>query len=322
MIRKLISLLFCAMLLSALCAPALAVDMDYSGPVDPETGEPAGSSQGQSGSSDRSLLSGSMYYDWIRRDFAYPVGDSLSEVHSTAADGMVLTTPVTVSVKGETTLAIYKDGLEYTGSLDRISDVGSYTVSAMVDGQPRRMLSFTLVGASTNVLHTYVVPDGFYILEATRDGEPIFAGRYSVAMEEEGDYVVQYECSATDVVYKLQTTIDRSPTFLTFDGRIDSQGRIRSALKFSGLQTGDRVYLFRSGDSVDLKLESDGTGVITEPGNYRLIVKDPAGNSVEYVFIILQYFNMQSWVFFLMVFAAVVTVLIYVLTKRKRLKIA
>ena len=316
MIRKLISLLFCAMLLFALCAPALAVD------VDPETGEPAGSSQGQSGSSDRSLLSGSMYYDWIRRDFAYPVGDSLSEVHSTAAAGMVLTTPVTVSVKGETTLAIYKDGLEYTGSLDRIAEVGSYTVSAMVDGQPKRLLSFTLVGSSTNVLHTFIVPDGFYILDATRDGEPIFAGRYSVAMEEEGDYVVQYECSATDVVYKLQTTIDRSPTFLTFDGRIDSQGRIRSALKVTGAQTGDKLYLFRSGESVDLKVESDGSGVITEPGNYRLIVKDPAGNSVEYVFIILQYFNMQSWVFFLMVFAAVVTVLIYVLTKRRRLKIA
>ena len=53
-----------------------------------------------------------------------------------------------------------------------------------------------------------------------------------------------------------------------------------------------------------------------------MLVQDSAGNITEYDFIIMQYFNMQSWVFFLLVIAAVAAVGIYVLAQKKRLKIA
>jgi hypothetical protein len=314
-------LALCAVLLLGLCVPAWAADPDYSGPLNIETGEPLYSGNSQSGT-ERVALSKNMYYDWSWHEFAYPIGNSLSEVHSNAADGMVLTSPVSLTVSGEATLSVFRDGVEYTGSLERIDEVGGYTVSATEGGQTRRLLSFVLVGPTTNALHNFVVPDGFYILEATRDGEPIYSDRYSLSMQTEGAYVVEYECSATDLVYKLETSIDRTPTVLNFEGTIDRQGRVRSALKFSGAEEGDSLFLTDAGESVDVKVEKDGTGVIKDPGIYTLIVKDPAGNTTEYSFIILQYFNMQSWIFILLVVCAVAAVVVYVLTQRKKLKIA
>ena len=316
-----LSLALCVLLLLCFCLPALAADTDYTGPLDPETGQPKGEAGAQDGNT-RPALSDTMYYDWNTHDFAYPIPDTLGEVHSNAADGMVLTTPVTLTVTGDIPLSVYRNGSEYTGDLGRIAEAGGYTVSASVNGQSRRLLSFTLVGKSTNAIHTFLVPDGFYIREASRNGDPIYAERYSVSMEEEGAYTVEYECSATDVVYKLETTIDRTPPALILEGRVDGQGRLRSALKFSGLQAGDGVYLTRFGEYYPPEINSDGSGEVTDAGNYTMLVFDSAGNTVEYNFVILQYYNMQSWVFFLLVFAVAASVIIYIVVKRKRLKIA
>ena len=319
--RIILALLLCAALLSAFCFAAHAADPEYSGPLDPETGEPLNGERGQA-DENRVRLSGNMYYDWLYRDFVYPVSDTLSEVHADAADGMVLTTPVSLRITGEAALSVYKDGIEYTGNTERISETGAYTVFAVQGGQSRRMLGFTLVGSSTNALHTFVVPDGFYIREATRDESYIYADRYSVSMETEGAYAIEYECSATDIIYKLETRIDRTPTLLEFSGKIDNQGRVRSALRFSGLEEGGTAILTRFGENVPVTVDQDGSGTIPDPGTYRLTVRDAAGNETEYDFVILQYFNLQSWVFFLMVFAAIAAVVVYVWMKRRRLKVA
>ena len=74
--HRFISLALCVLLL-ALCLPVQAADTGYSGPLDPETGEPAG--QGGQDTDGRTALSASMYYDWYAHDFAYPIGDTLGE---------------------------------------------------------------------------------------------------------------------------------------------------------------------------------------------------------------------------------------------------
>ena len=50
-----------------------------------------------------------------------------------------------------------------------------------------------------------MAPDGFYILNARRDGEDICMDRYNVDMEPEGDYVIEYECTPTNMIYKLRS---------------------------------------------------------------------------------------------------------------------
>ena len=317
--KRITTLALVLLLLLCLSLPALA-DTGYTGEINPETGEPYGEDAAKD-SGDRVALSGSMFYDWTTHDYAYPIADSLGEVHVTAADGMILTTPVTIRPGTDASVSVYLNGSEYTGSLSSCTEAGEYVISALIGGTTRKLMGFTLVGKTTNAVHTFVAPDGFYIIDAQRNGESVYLDRYTADMEEEGAYTIEYECSATNIVYKLETSIDRTPPSLTFQGKADGQGRIRSRLDFQGLASGDRIYLNRSGTVTAPELNGDGTGAIYDPGNYVMIVTDAAGNSVEYKFIILQYLNVQSWAFFLLVFAVVAAVITYIVVQRKRLKI-
>ena len=317
--RMILALMLALVFLFILSLPA-AADTGYTGVINPETGEPEDEQTPES-YGDRTALTKNMYYDWSSRDYVYPIADSLGEVHVSAADGMALTTPVYIRASADASVVVFCNGSEYTGSLNSCSDAGEYVVSALVGGQQKRLMSFTLLGKTSNQLHSFVVPDGFYILEATRDGESAYEDRYSVDMEPEGAYAIEYECSSTNLIYKLETTVDRTPPALVFKGKLDKQGRVRSKLDFSGLQNGDRIYLERTGEAVAPELNGDGTGTIYDPGTYRMFVIDAAGNTVEYDFIILQYFNLQSWMFFLAVVLVIAAVTTYIVLQRKRLKI-
>ena len=318
--KRIIAALMLALVFLLILSLPAAADTGYTGVIDPETGEPYDENAPES-YGDRTALTKNMYYDWTSHDYVYPVPDTLGEVHVNAADGMALTTPVYIRASAEASVVVYFNGSEYTGSLNSCSAAGEYVVSALVGGQPRRLMSFTLLGRSSNLLYDFVVPDGFYILEATRDGESAYEDRYSVDMEPEGAYVIEYECSSTNLIYKLETTVDRTPPALIFKGKLDSQGRVRSKLEFSGLQSDDRIYLERTGEAVVPELNSDGTGTIYDPGNYIMLVMDAAGNTTRYDFIILQYFNLQSWMFFLAVVLVIAAVTAYIVLQRKRLKI-
>ena len=318
--KRIIAALMLALVFLFILSLPAAADTGYTGVINPETGEPEDEQTPES-YGDRTALTKNMYYDWSSRDYVYPIADSLGEVHVSAADGMALTTPVYIRASADASVVVFCNGSEYTGSLNSCSDAGEYVVSALVGGQQKRLMSFTLLGKTSNQLHSFVVPDGFYILEATRDGESVYEDRYSVDMEPEGAYTIEYECSSTNLIYKLETTVDRTPPALVFKGKLDKQGRVRSKLDFSGLQNDDRIYLERTGEAVVPELNGDGTGTIYDPGTYRMFVIDAAGNTVEYDFIILQYFNLQSWMFFLAVVLVIAAVTTYIVLQRKRLKI-
>ena len=318
--KRIIAALMLALVFLLILSLPAAADTGYTGVIDPETGEPEDEQTPES-YGDRTALTKNMYYDWSAHDYVYPVADSLGEVHVNAADGMVLNTPVYIRASAEASVVVYCNGSEYTGSLNSCSAAGEYMVTALVSGQQKRIMSFTLLGKTSNLIRDFVVPDGFYILEAMRDGESVYQDRYSVDMEPEGAYSIEYECSATNLIYKLETVVDRTPPALVFQGKPDKQGRIRSKLDFSGLASGDRIYLERSGEAVAPELNGDGTGTIYDPGNYTMLVMDAAGNTTRYDFIILQYFNLQSWMFFLAVVLVIAAVTTYIVLQRKRLKI-
>ena len=318
--HRILTLALTALMLLFLSVCALAADTGYTGVIDPETGEPY-DAQAAEAAGDRVAITNSMYFDWAKRDYVYPIPDSLGEIRVSAADGMVLTKSVSIQTGSVTGVTVSRNGSEYTGSLSNCSEAGEYVISVLTGGQTKRIMNFTLVGKTTNAIHDFVVPDGFYIVDAQRGGESVYMDRYSVRMEEEGAYSIEYACSSTGMVYKLETSIDRTPPALVFQGKLDSQGRVRSKLEFSGLQSDDRIYLSRSGTPVAPELNSDGTGTIYDPGNYMMLVMDAAGNTKEYDFIILQYFNLQSWIFFLIVLAVIAAVVIYIVMQRKRLKI-
>ena len=320
-IKQRVLALLAVLVLASVMAAGARADLSYSGYLDPVTNEPVARSD-SADTTGRVQLSNSMFYDWNTHDFVFPVENSLTEVHCTAADGMVLTRAVSISVETENVILVYRNGEEYTGDRSAINQPGEYTVSVRNGDNWRRLFSFLLVDSMTNMVHTFTVPDGFYIVGATRDGENIYSDRYRLNMEPEGSYVIEYECTYTEIVYTLETIIDRTPPELTFGGVIDSRGRVHSALSISGMEEGDTFYILRD-ETVEVTptKEVDGTYTLPDSGNYRMQVFDYAGNSVEYVFTILTYFNASSWVFFGLVLDTLGAVIGYILIKRRRLKI-
>jgi len=310
--------LLAVLLTAAPCAPVFALDPDYTGELDPVTNEALDLVTGNT--TERTALSDTMYFDWSTHDYVYPVDNSLLEVHANVADGMIVTTPVYVSAD-DPSVSVYRDGTEIKSELSNLREPGDYTVSVNGGGGSLRLLDFSIVGSATNSIHSFSAPDSFYIVSATRDDQSVYQGRYELDMEEEGVYSIEYICGPTDRVYDLEIVIDRTPPELTLQAKLDSKGRARSAVSFSGLEDSDDIVLFKDGVRVQPRIMADGSGQILDSGNYVMRVYDAAGNMREYQFTIMVYFNTGTWVFLLSVLAVIGAVIAYVVIKRKRLRI-
>lgn len=325
--RKWTGLLFVSVMFVALALSGpqrvLAVDTNYSGYIDTETntaddGEETVSTPGVG----RIVITETMSYDYDTHNFIFPVDSTLSEVQANVADGMVTGNPVRIVVAGDMPVVLYRNGTAYEGDMGTLTTPGDYVVSVLSSGNSRRLFGFTIIGSTTNAIHTFVVPDGFMIQSALFNDEDVYQDRYTVNMEEEGTYVIEYECLLSDVVYKLETTIDRTAPEILLSGIFDERGYAHSAVKFSGLQNGDTYTLTLDGQNYTPLTDIDGlSGTITETGSYVMEVRDPAGNSQEYRFAILMYLNISSLAAIGLIVLSVAFVIGYVIFKRRHLKI-
>lgn len=333
-IKKLTALLLAVLLLFVTAATAFAEDAEIvpSGQSDQQSDEEVvtpGQSEGESSTvypateptpvnENIIRLTSSMSYDTGTREFVYPVADSGNEVRSSAADGMIVTGSVQIS--GATVL-IYKDGELLEGDSSTITEPGDYVVMAQYGSQTPRLFTFTLAGKAISTVYAYDLPSGMIVNSATRDGEEISYDGTSIPMREDGLYHVVYECVSTGAFYTLDLNVDRTPPELQFDGKIDDHNRVHSALRFSGVEEGDVLYVRLDGVQIDVPVHGDGTGELTQSGSYIITVFDAAGNSTEYGYTVMLYFNASSLAFFAVLIAALAAVIIYVRIKRKRLEI-
>lgn len=311
------ALLAALLILSGAAAQsAAATDIFYSGALDTETGAPLSAIQVTE--TNRVNISDGCVYDRSLGLFVYPVGSGLSEVRSSAADGMVLTEPVRISASEGVTPTVYRNGQQLeTSALDNISQPGEYSVSARDAGSAVNLFSFTIVGPVSDLAGGYDMPSGFYITDATLDEEEAYFEQTYIDMDDEGAYHVEYMCPATSLHYTLDTIIDRTPPQLSLEGRLDKKGRYHSAVQVSGLEEGDTVSMVLDGENVRFPQN----GLLTASGIYSLEAFDSAGNSAKEQFTILVYFDMNSLMFFALVAVSVAGIAGYVIYKRKRLKI-
>ena len=315
-IRKTIALALCGMVLfGTLCAPAIAADdVYYSGVLDAETGEAVSSMQ----SPTRVRISQTTYYDREAHSFVFPTGSGIYEVRANVADGMIVSEPVSISADDGVEVVLSRNGAALENvNLYEINRPGKYTVGVTGLDSAVNLFGFTIVGATSNLSGGYVMPEGFYILEATLDGEETQYDRNFIALEDEGLYEIEYVCPETSLHYTLSTIIDHTPPELTLDGKRDKDGRFHSAVQISGFQQGDSIAMTR--DGADVSFPSDGK--LTEAGIYQLLVFDAAGNSTTEQFTILVYLDFNSLLFFALVFLSLAGVLAYVFVKRKKLKV-
>ncbi len=287
----------------------------YSGELDPETGTAAGVS---SATEEGQAVSRGMSYDSARERFIYSLTDG-TKLYCSAADGMVVTGRVTLDYSGPSSLIVYRNGETVELESGEITDPGVYAVAVGAD-TAARVCTFTILGASTNMIHAYTVPEGFLLRGVELDGEEIEYSRYTVDMEQEGQYLIRYRCPSIDRDYTLNVVIDRTPPELLLSGSVGRDGRVHSAVEISGLEAGDTLSVTLDGEPLRLMLD-DGRGTLKDTGVYSVTAADPAGNTVSYDFTIMLYLNATAVVFLLLLIAVLASIFIYAFWKRRSLKV-
>lgn len=312
---KLCSALLCAALtLGTLCAPALA-DFGYSGPLDTVTGEPSQSSDGTDAYSARVTVSDGVYYDRARLGYLYTVGNTSAQVLCSVADGMVVQDEVRVEPDAGLEVTLYRDGAALeSADLTHIYEPGGYVVEVNRNGQSYQVVSFVIVGDVTGRLTGYTMPDGFLITDATLNDEPANYDRGYINMAAEGRYVVDYRCARNGLSYQLDVEIDTTPPVLALEA-VDESGRARGPVSLEDIEEGASIGITLDGKEIPYATE------LTEAGDYRVLVMDAAGNTNEYRFTILLYFNLSSILFMALVVIVAVTVGAYIVISRKRLEV-
>ena len=302
----------------------LAVTLDYSGPINSFTGEPVNEGNASSGEDMVPVATG-IYYDREERAYIYDLGGSSGgAVSASVMDGMVVNEPVSINASQGLDLRLHRDGnVVEDVDLAMIEEPGRYVLEARIMGdQYVRVLSFIVVGGTTNLVNSYPMPSGFVITnveKSVRDetGEWVTAqpqwDRGKVDMNEDGFYRVQYECARNGMSYTLQTTVDHTPPTLALENVVN--GLARGPVDISDLEEGCKIGITLNGGDMSYRNE------LTLSGDYEIILQDPAGNLTNYAFSILVYFDVNSLVFFGLVVLLIAGTGIYLYMERKNMRV-
>ena len=266
--------------------------------------------------SERIPVSSGVVYDPKTRDFVFEVDNGRAELHSSVLDGMVVSGTVTLSGGG---VFLYRNGTEYEGKISSITEPGEYVVMLNASERNYRVLTFTIVGKTTNYVNTYNMPEGMIVSEFYYNGEEQDFDYSSVSMEREGTYRIVTECVPSGTFYTLETTVDRTPPELEFEGHVDSRGHYGSAVTISGLKKGEKLRVTRDGSLINAEQQSDGTVKLVDSGKYEIVAYDEAGNISEYPIMIMAYLNASGVAFVVLLILTVAAVIIYIIHKRRRL---
>ena len=300
-----------------------AVNLDYSGPIDSFTGEPAGEAdlpQNQ----ERVPVSDGVYYDRTERAYIYALGRTADEAISVSVmDGMIVNDAVRIAVPQSMEVQLYCNGnLVENTDLTLIEAPGHYVLEARQGDRYVRVMDFTIVGETTCLVNSYPMPAGFVITDVEmsvkdENGEWVAKtpqwDRSKVSMSENGDYRIQYECARNGLSYSLQTIIDHTPPTLMLENVVN--GLAKGPVDISDLEEGCRIGIALNGGKMSYREE------LTLSGDYEIILQDEAGNLTSYAFTILPYFDTNSWIFFAIVVALIVGVGVYLYIERKRMRV-
>ena len=137
--------------------------------------------------------------------------------------------------------------------------------------------------------------------------------RSKVSMSEDGKYRVQYECARNGMSYTLQTVIDHTPPKLALENVVN--GLAKGPVDISDLEEDCKIAITLNGGSMSYRKE------LTMSGDYRILLRDEAGNLTNYEFSILVYFDANSWIFFGLVLLVIAGVGAYLYIERKRMRV-
>ena len=294
-------------------ASTTETDMNYDGPIDMFDRSPIPEDGGQDQTQRVNISDGSVY-DRTTGMYIYSVDNGAISV--SVADGMMVTGEVTFAKGEEADAQLYKDGELLAEFPQVVNAPGSYAVITGGDESTGQVMGFRILNQVTGVVNQYNLPRGFSVRSVTINGEDAVYDYGVVDMTQEGVYNIGYICSDNGVTYNLTVMVDHTPPQVTFEG-LDENNKAKGPVTLTGLEKGDSVSII-SGDEVKkLNMKSQ----ITESGDYRVVVSDQAGNTVEKEFKIMVYLNVQSWMLFGFIFLLIVGLAIALTITRKKLRV-
>ena len=260
-------------------------------------------------------IAGSTYYDAANKAFLYYVDSTSSQaIYSSVADGMITAQAVSVKADSGVAFEVYLDGERVESvSGGTFQQPGEYVVMYMGGAVSERVFSFTIVPEQCNYVTGYSLPIGFEIVEATLNEQPVAFHNNYIKLADEGEYDIQYRCIKTNVPYQLLLRTDFTGPELSLEEV--AEGVARGPVDISEAKDAAVVNLYHNGEKIARK------DVLTESGEYYIELADEAGNKTTYSFTILIYFDGNSWLFFVLVLAACIGVLIYLMHSRKHLRV-
>lgn len=296
-------------------ASAYTVDTEE---LDPYTGEALSnySENGNEGGYSRVVVNATTQYDRDKKMFAYEnAAVSPGSFYSTVADGMYVTEPVEIQIPNGVVPTLFLDGNELEEvNYSHIEEPGAYVLQATgTSSQSEQIFTFTILKKTTGKLETFTVPEGFTITDARLDGALTSHTSSSVDMTEEGGYAVHYRCNEADTLYELETEVDHTPPTLAL--KAVKNNVAKGPVDISDMEPGVTATIKLGNRTISAK------DTLTQSGNYRITLTDPAGNKTNYSFRIMMYFNMSSIGFILLLAAAITALILYLVISRKKLRV-
>lgn len=198
-------------------------------------------------------------------DFTINVNDKglSNSVTVTAAEDVTL-----ILTKGET-IVEYKLG-------DAITEVGDYTLTITDTLGNKAEMSFTIVQPLVQKFeHNFDETPGFE--KVLVNGEEKRLNYGTLELLEDGTYEVGVVANGT--TYSFKVTVDMTAPTLKLEG-VEDKGTTKSGVTLSDLSEKATVEVYRN----DEKVEYTFGEMLTEAGEYRVIVTDEAGNTTAYTF--------------------------------------
>ena len=214
-----------------------------------------------------------------------PNGIATNEPLSLAGDGEALNV-LSVKKDGEAietrALSFTAHGVYEVALSDRIGNVTTVTFSIYTHAVAALDYTALQTLAIANVWMLEGADRLSYISNITVNEN----GVQTVLLTGAGQYEVELKDLTSGTIYSFRIEIDHTPPSVTLIG-VEEGGSSRGNITLEGIMKGDHVDVYRNKELIYSKTASkDVTDppMITEPGDYRLVVYDEAGNTVEYEF--------------------------------------
>lgn len=265
---------------------------------------------------DEVKVTGNTYYN-TREDKFVIYGQEAAEgitLYSSVADGMIVTQTVGLRSDQMAALELYRNGNRVEDfTAGSVSQHGEYVVMYTGGDVPQQLLSFTIAPKLTNRITGYTVPEGFEIISATLNEEPVAYQRNHIDMTTEGAYDIHYRCTRTGIPYQLMLTADHTGPTLALAAV--KNGVARGPVDISDAKKAASIIIYRDGEKISR------ADVLKQSGEYYIELADEAGNKTTYTFTIMVYFDGNSWLFILILVLTVAGTVAYLIYARKHLRV-